>query len=82
MLIPLLGGRMMGGSLDALAHQFPNSRLHLAEIGRLFGEHGFGPLSQSITGGIEGALFGAGVVGAMAFAQLRSRQRETGVGAR
>lgn len=75
-VIPLLGGRMMGGSLDALAHQFPASRLHLGEIGRLFGETAFGPLSQSITGGIEGALFGAGVIGAMALT------RHNNVGAR
>ncbi|HVJ02860.1 MAG TPA: transcriptional regulator, partial [Sphingomonas sp.] len=37
-LIPLLGGRMMGGSLDLLARHFPGSRLRLDPIGRLFGE--------------------------------------------
>ena len=63
--IPLLGGRMMGGSLDLLAHSFPNSRLRLDQVGALFGEHGFGPIAQAATGALEGALFGACIVGAM-----------------
>lgn len=64
-LIALAGGRLMGGSLDALARSFPQSRLRLDPIGALFGESGFGPLSQMVTAGLEGALFGACVVGAM-----------------
>jgi DNA-binding winged helix-turn-helix (wHTH) protein len=68
-LIPLLGGRLMGGSLDLLARSFPDSRLRLDEIGRLFGETGFGPVSQIVTGGLEGLLFGGGVVGAMIVAR-------------
>lgn len=64
-LIPLLGGRMMGGSLDLLAQHFPTSRLRLDLIGALFGEPGFGPISQAVTGGLEGALFAGCVVGAM-----------------
>ena len=67
--IPLLGGRMMGGSLDLLAAQFPASRLSIGEIGRLFGENGFGPVSQAVTGGLEGALFAGCLVGAMAIAR-------------
>lgn len=63
--IPLLGGRMMGGSLDLLAHSFPNSRLRLDQVGALFGEHGFGAIAQAATGAIEGALFGACIIGAM-----------------
>lgn len=62
LLIPLLGGRLMGGSLDLLARGFPDSRLRLPT---LFGETGFGPLSQALTGAAEGALFAAGLVGAM-----------------
>lgn len=70
-VIPLLGGRLMGGSLDLLARSFPNSRLRLDQIGALLGEPGFGPISQAVTGGLEGALFGACVIGAMvAFAPL------------
>jgi DNA-binding winged helix-turn-helix (wHTH) protein len=68
-LIPLLGGRLMGGSLDLLAHGFPGSRLRLDQIGALFGENGFGPISQVVTGGLEGMLFGGCVVGAMMLAR-------------
>ena len=72
-LIHLLGGRLMAGSLALLAKQFPNSRLRLDPMGRLFGEDGFGPISQMVTGGLEGALFGACVVGAMIWVQRRLR---------
>jgi DNA-binding winged helix-turn-helix (wHTH) protein len=68
-LIALLGGRLMGGSLDLLARQFPGSRLRLDRIGDLFGESGFGPISQAVTGGLEGALFAGCVVGAMILAR-------------
>jgi len=67
--IPLLGGRLMAGSLDLLARSFPDSRLRLDPIGRLLGESGFGPVSQVVTGALEGALFGGCVVGAMIVAQ-------------
>jgi DNA-binding winged helix-turn-helix (wHTH) protein len=67
--IPSLGGRLMGGSLDLLARHFPDSRLRLDHIGGLFGEHGFGPVSQVVTGGLEGALFASCVVGAMIIAR-------------
>lgn len=66
----------MGGSLDLLARHFPDSRLRLDEIGDLFGENGFGPISQLVTGGIEGLLFGGCIVGAMTIA----RRRVTGDG--
>jgi DNA-binding winged helix-turn-helix (wHTH) protein len=69
LLIALLGGRLMGGSLDLLAGSFPGSRLRIDEIGRLFGESGFGPVSQVVTGTLEGALFGGCIVGAMALAR-------------
>jgi DNA-binding winged helix-turn-helix (wHTH) protein len=78
-LIPLLGGRLMGGSLDLLASSFPASRLRLDQIGRMLGESGFGPLSQIVTGALEGGLFAACVVGAMTIA---SRGMSSGVGAR
>lgn len=69
LVIILLGGRMMGGSLDALARQFPGSRLRLDRLGALVGEHGFGPVSQAVTGALEGALFAGCVVGAMILAR-------------
>jgi DNA-binding winged helix-turn-helix (wHTH) protein len=71
-LISLLGGRLMGGSLDLLASRFPESRLRLDPIGGLFGESGFGPVSRAVTGGLEGLLFAACVVGAMLLAGRRT----------
>jgi DNA-binding winged helix-turn-helix (wHTH) protein len=68
-LIPLLGGRLMGGSLALLADSFPNSRLRLGQIGGLFGDLGFGLATQMITGGLEGGLFAGCVVGATVLAQ-------------
>jgi len=68
-LIPMLGGRLMGGSLDLLARTFPSSRLRLDQIGLLFGEPGFGPITQAVTGGLEGLLFGAFLVAAMHLAR-------------
>jgi len=68
-LIPLLGGRMMGGSLDLLAATFPDSRLRLDQIGAIVGERRFGPVSQMITGALEGGLFSACVVAARVLAQ-------------
>jgi len=69
LLIPLLGGRMMGGSLDLLAHTLSGSRLRLDQLGALFGESGFGPVSQAVTGALEAALFGGCVVAAMILAR-------------
>ena len=61
----------MGASLDLLAQRFPASRLRLDQVGALLGEQGFGPLSQMVTGALEGALFGGCVVAAMLFARRR-----------
>ncbi|MGI8706047.1 MAG: winged helix-turn-helix domain-containing protein [Sphingomicrobium sp.] len=70
-LIASLGGRLMGGSLDLLASRFPDSRLSLDPIGALFGETGFGPVTQTVTGGLEGGLFAGCIVGAMIIAWRR-----------
>lgn len=67
-LITVSGGRMMAGSLDQLAREFPDSRVRLDQLGALFGENGLGPISQMVTGALEGALFGGCLVGAMIFA--------------
>ena len=67
--IIMAGGRLMAGSLDLLATQFPDSRLRLDEIGDLFGENGLGTISQIVTGGLEGALFAACVGAAMGLAR-------------
>lgn len=61
LIIALLGGRLMGGSLALLAELFPRSSLRLAHLGAVFGEAGFGPISQAATATLEGLLFGAGV---------------------
>jgi DNA-binding winged helix-turn-helix (wHTH) protein len=68
-LIPLLGGRLMGGSLDLLARHFPDSRLRLDPVGRLLGESSFGPVTQAVTGALEGMLFAGCIVGAMMLAR-------------
>ena len=60
--VSLLGGQLMGGSLAALATQFPEARLRLGHLGTLFGELSFAPVSQAVTAGLEGALFGAAMV--------------------
>lgn len=68
-VIALLGGRLLGGSLVSLARGFPDSRLRLDQIGGLLGETGFGPLSRIVTGALEGALFAGCIVGAMLIAR-------------
>lgn len=73
--IPALGGRLMGGSLDLLAGMFPGSRLRLDRIGTILGEPGFGPVSQILTGALEGALFASCVVGAVILARCRRDSR-------
>ena len=67
--IPLLGGHLMGGSLQLLAQTFPDSRLRLDQLSALVGEQEFGLVSQTLTGALEGALFSAFVVAALLFAE-------------
>ena len=74
-LIPLLGGRLLGGSLDLLAAHFPGSRLGMAQVGALFGETGFGHVTEVATGALEGALFAGCVVCAMLLAQRSAASR-------
>ena len=71
LFISVMGGRLMAGSLDALARQFPDSRLSLAPLGKLFGEPTFGVISHFGTAGLEGALFAVCVVGAILLARRR-----------
>jgi hypothetical protein len=65
----------MGGSLALLAAHFPGSRLRLDRIGALFGESGFGPVTQAVTGALEGALFAGCVVAAMLLARRQLATR-------
>ena len=73
LLVPLLGGRLMGGSLDLLSSTFPGSSLKLDQIGAIIGERRFGPISQMITGALEGGLFSACVVAARVLAKRSLR---------
>jgi DNA-binding winged helix-turn-helix (wHTH) protein len=68
-VVPLAGGRMFSGSLALLAQAFPGSRLRCDQFGLVLGERGFGPVSQSVTGALEGFLFAAGIVGAVLLAR-------------
>ena len=77
-LIVLLGGCLLGGSLDLLARHLPGSRLRLDQIGAFFGEEGFGPISQIVTAGVEGGLFGGFLVGAMLLARRHGASGERG----
>jgi len=70
-VVSLLGGRLMLGSLDALARSFPQSQLRLEPIGALFGESGLGPVGRAVSGGLEGALFAGCIVGALLLARRR-----------
>ncbi len=69
--IGLTGGRLFAGSLDLLGRQFAASRLNMDGVARLVGEDAFGPISRTVTGGLEGLLFGACVIGAMWLATRR-----------
>ena len=69
------GGRLMGGSLDLLARGFSGSRLRMDQIGRMFGEPDFGTVANTVTAGLEGALFAGCLVAAMHVA-VRYADRE------
>ena len=76
LLIPLLGGRLLGGSLNLLAGHFPQSRLRLDKLGAVFGETGFGPVTELAASALEGALFAGCVVGAMLLACRNSAKSQ------
>lgn len=69
------GGRLMAASLELVARNFPASRLQLDQLGGLFGEAGFGPISRIAMACLEGAMFGAFLVGAMALAAQQLARR-------
>lgn len=70
-LIVSLGGRLLGGSLASLAESFPGSHIRLDQVGALFSESGFGPMSHMVTAGLEGFLFGSCLIAAMIWADQR-----------
>lgn len=73
LLVSLLGGRLLGGSLAAVSETFPDGRLPFGRLGTLLGETGFGPLTQAVSATVEGALFASCLVGAMILAARRPR---------
>jgi DNA-binding winged helix-turn-helix (wHTH) protein len=75
LLIAFVGGHLMAGSLASLAANFPGSELRLDGIGALFGESGFGPVSEAVTAALEGALFSGCVVAAL----LEAKRRAAGI---
>ncbi len=58
LIIALLGGRLLAGSIDVLTQTAEGARLDLGRIGALLGETGFGLRSRIVTSVAEGALFG------------------------
>jgi DNA-binding winged helix-turn-helix (wHTH) protein len=76
-VITLLGGRLMLGSLVLLSQHFAGSRLRLDSIGRIFGESGVGPVTRASATLLEGMLFVACVVAAMQLGNngLKSRRK-------
>lgn len=77
LLVPLLGGHLLGGSLAGLARAFPDARFRLDRFGALFGESGLGRVGEAVTATAEGALFGLCVLAALAMAR-RGRGDGTG----
>jgi DNA-binding winged helix-turn-helix (wHTH) protein len=67
-LLPLMGGKLMGASLDALSEAFPASPLNIDSLGRWVGEDHFGIVSQTCFGALEGFLLGAGITFAIRYA--------------
>jgi len=73
LLVPLLGGHLLGGSLNLLSQGFPDGRLRLDAIGSLVGEQGFGPISEALTATIEGGVFGLCFARALALGRRRTK---------
>jgi DNA-binding winged helix-turn-helix (wHTH) protein len=57
-----LGGNLAGTSLNVLAHAYSGSRVGLQPLARMLGEADAGPLTRTVSGGLEGLFFGAGLV--------------------
>ena len=71
MAITMSGRPLVGGTVHAIAQTARGSKVTLAPLGQLMGEADFGPLSQSVVGFSEAALFGLG----LALGQTRRRSR-------
>ena len=69
LLLALAGARLMAGSLDLFARTYPDSRLRLDQLAAMFDDAGFRRTSLLFANLLEGALFGACVVAAIALAR-------------
>ncbi len=76
LIVVLLDGRMMAGSLQTLVTAFPSAQFRVDGFGRLLGERGFGASSRIAAAAFEGAVFVVAMVQAMhhAFDNGSSRQ--------
>ena len=79
LLISILGGRLMLGSLDLLTRHLPKSRLRLDAISAIFGEHGFGAITRTATSMLEAGVFVASVAAAIEIARRRLPPAKSGV---
>lgn len=75
LIIALSGGKLMAGTLALLATRFPDSRFRVDGVGPLFGESGFGPVTEAVTASLEAALFCTCVAGTIAMVRKRQTQR-------
>jgi DNA-binding winged helix-turn-helix (wHTH) protein len=62
LLVCRLGGNLAGTSLNLLSRAYRTSHVGLAPLAHLLGEADPGPLTRALSGGIEGLLFGTGLV--------------------
>ncbi|GGE97327.1 winged helix-turn-helix domain-containing protein [Sphingomonas prati] len=65
LIVALLEGHMMAGSLQTLITAFPSSQFRLDSLGQMLGEPGFGPNGRAVTFTLEGATFISALVKAM-----------------
>ena len=73
-ILALLGGNMFTGNLEILRQSFVSSQIRLETIAMIFGEVEFGQTTRVALCGMEGLLFGSGVMaGIVTF--MRSRER-------
>jgi DNA-binding winged helix-turn-helix (wHTH) protein len=61
MALSAAGSPMVGGVIHAVAQASAGSHVELTPLGRWLGEPAFGPLTQRLVAGFEGALFGFGL---------------------
>src|SRR5205085_1549493 len=79
LVISLLGGRLMLGSLDLLTSRLPQSRLRLDAISAMLGEHDFGPITRTATAMLEAGVFVAAVVTTIEISRRRLPPAGSGV---